>query len=261
MGPAMATAITMNDPLPTSIPCLKTTGSNWAIFSMRFQEAMEANQKWGHFIGSIARPVPADVNKPTNAEKKAMSEWDQDETISCYLLSQRLPNSTAVHLKSLATAKECWDKVKSKFSIKSQYTEADMLTSFSEMRCPHGGDVCAFLGSMRVKREELAAAGITMSDKEYRSAIIKSLPDEMSKFASGLLTAARVIQPTNSIDPNILIDHISEEADWLAARCKCDNGSSGKGKQPNSGMQDEAMVAMQGEGGKKKRKGKYNNCG
>ena len=88
---------------------------------------------------------------------------------------------------------------------------------------------------MHVKHE-LVAVSITMSDKEYCSAIIKSLPNKMSKFASGLLTAACVIQPTNSIDPNILIDHISEEADQLAAQHKHDNGSLRKGKQSNSGM-------------------------
>ena len=84
----MAAAITMNDPLPTSVPCLKPNGSNWAIFSMRFQEAMEANQKWGHFDGSTACPVPADPSKPTDDEKKAMAAWDLDETVSCYMLSQ-----------------------------------------------------------------------------------------------------------------------------------------------------------------------------
>ena len=255
----MATAITMNDPLPTSVPRLKPNGSNWAIFSMRFQEAMEANQKWGHFDGSTARPVPADPSKPTDDEKKAMAAWDLDETVSCYMLSQRLPDSTAVCLKAITSVKDCWDKVKNEFSVKSQYAETDLLTAFSEMRCPRGGDVRAFLGTMRVKREELAAVGVTMGDKEYRSAIIKSLPEEMSKFASGLLTAARVLSTAQSIDPDVLIDHVSEEADRLAARRKRDGNSSGKGKQ--SGTQDEAMAATQGDGGKKKWKGKCNNCG
>ena len=143
--------------------------------------------------------------------------------------------------------------------MKSQYAETDLLTAFSEMCCPHGGDVCAFLGTMRVKCEELAAVSVTMGDKEYQSAIIKSLPEEMSKFASGLLTAARVLSTTQSIDPDVLIDHVSEEANHLVARCKHDGNSSGKGKQ--SGTQDEAMAATQGDGGKKKWKGKCNNCG
>ena len=146
----MAAAITMNDPLPTSVPRLEPNGSNWAIFSMRFQEAMEANQKWGHFDGSTAHPVPADPSKPTDDEKKAMAAWDLDETISHYMLSQQLPNSTAVHLKAITSVKDRWDKVKNEFCVKSQYAETDLLTAFSEIRCPRGGDVRAFLGTMRV---------------------------------------------------------------------------------------------------------------
>ncbi|KAI9459736.1 hypothetical protein BJY52DRAFT_1186356 [Lactarius psammicola] len=234
MGPAIPAA--MNDPLPTSVPCLDPTGSNWAIFSMRFQEAMEANQ-----------------NLQDN-EKSAINEWKHEETIAKYILSQRLPNSTAVCLKTLQSAKERWDKVMTEFSVKSQYAETDLLTTFSKMCCPRGGDVRTFLGQMCVKREELATVGVTMTEKEYRSAIIKAIPDEMSKFASGLLTAARVLQPSTSINPDILIDHIFEEADCLAARHKCEGGSSGKGKQPQS--QDEAMAATSGDGGKKWRKGK-----
>lgn len=141
----MPTNNTMSDPFATSVPRLDPTGSNWAIFSMRFQEAMEANQKWGHFDGSATRPVPKDDKNPTADETKAVSEWNQNEVMARYLLSQRLPDSTAVRLKGLASAKE---------------------RSFSEMCCPRGGDVRSFLGSMRVKREELAAVGVTMSRLE-----------------------------------------------------------------------------------------------
>ncbi len=81
----------------------------------------------------------------------------------------------------------------------------------------------------------------------------------MSKFAFRLLTAARILTPTTSIDPDTLIDHISKEANRLAARCKRDGGTSGKGK--NSQSQDEAMAATQGDGGKRRRKGKCHNCG
>ena len=257
----MAAASIMNDPLPTSVPRLEPTGSNWAIFSMRFQEAMEANQKWGHFSGSVTCPVPVDTQKPTDDEKKAMSAWDLDETISRYMLSQRLPDSTAVRLKAITSVKDRWNKVKNEFSVKSQYAETDLLTAFNEMRCPNGGNVREFLGTMRVKREELAAVGVTMGDKEYRSAIIKALPEEMSKFASSLLTAARVLSSSHSIDPEVLIDHVSEEADRLAARRKRDGNSSGKGKGKQNGSQDEAMAATQWDGGKKRRKGKCHNCG
>jgi gag-polypeptide of LTR copia-type len=131
-----------------------------------------------------------------------------------------LPDSTAVRLKKVTSVKERWTKVKDEFSVKSQYAEVDMLTTFSEMRCTNTSEVRTFLGQMRVKREELAAVGITVTSKDYQSAILKSVPEEMSKFASNLLTGARLFSSTKTIDPDTLIDHISEEADRLCAQRK-----------------------------------------
>jgi hypothetical protein len=70
----MPTSNPMSDPYATSVPRLEPTGSNWVIFSMRFQEAMEANQKWGHFDGSATRPAPTDDKNPTDDKTKAQSE-------------------------------------------------------------------------------------------------------------------------------------------------------------------------------------------
>ena len=178
MGPAIPAA-TMSDPLPGSVPCLKPSGVNWAIFSMRFKEAMKANTKWGHFTGSIAHPIPVNINAPTDAEKAMMAAWDQDEVVTHYLLSQRLPNSTAVRLKALTSVVDRWNKIKLEFSIKSQYAKTNLLTAFTEMRCPRGGDVQSFLSQMQVRHEELAAVGVTMMEKDYQSAIIKALLEEM----------------------------------------------------------------------------------
>ena len=89
MGPGtMAAAVTENTPISIpNVPRLELSGTNWAIFSLRFQEAMEANQKWGHFDGTSTRPAAADPDKPTDVEKAVQAEWDQAETVAKYLLS------------------------------------------------------------------------------------------------------------------------------------------------------------------------------
>jgi len=89
MGPG-TTAAAATDSLPITlpnVPRLEPSGANWAIFTLRFQEAMQANQKWGHFDGSITRPIPADVAKPTDDEKTAMVDWDRSESVALYMLS------------------------------------------------------------------------------------------------------------------------------------------------------------------------------
>ena len=68
--------------LPTNIPCLELDGSNWAIFSIRFQEAMEATDRWGYFDGTVARPTPADPDNPTAAERESMAKWDRNDRVA-----------------------------------------------------------------------------------------------------------------------------------------------------------------------------------
>jgi hypothetical protein len=117
----------------------------------------------------------------------------------------------------------------------------DLLTAFLELCCSSVSKVQTFLGQMRVKHEELAAVRVEVTGKEYQSAILKSIPEEMSKFASGLLTSARMFAASAKVDPDILIDNISEEADHLTARCKCDKSAKGRGQQ--GGAQNEALAA------------------
>jgi hypothetical protein len=49
---------------------------------------------------------------------------------------------------------------------------------------------------MHIKHEELATIGISMTPKDYQTAILKAIPEEMAKFASGLLTASHMFAPT-----------------------------------------------------------------
>jgi hypothetical protein len=259
MGPGtMAAAVTENTPISIpNVPHLEPSGTNWAIFLLWFQEAMEANQKWGHFDGTSTCPTAVDPDKPTNVKKAAQAEWDQAETVAKYLLSQCLPDSAAMRLCNITSVVDRWTKVKAEYSIKSAYAEVDMLTTFSEMCVSTMSEVQTFLGQMRMRHKELATVGVTVTAREYQSAILKAIPEEMSKFASGLLTASRMFTPTKQIDLDALIDHICEEADRLTAHRKRDKLVKGRGQQ--GGAQDEAL-ATTGKGGKHKRKSKCHNC-
>ena len=82
----MSTAPTsLSDTLPSSIPKLDASGLNWAIFAVRFQDAVEAKGFWGHFTGDKVRPAagdtPANPEKPITAEELAVAQrqWDKDE--------------------------------------------------------------------------------------------------------------------------------------------------------------------------------------
>jgi hypothetical protein len=60
--------------LPSNIPHLEIDGSNWAIFIMWFQEAMQATHHWPYFEGTVSCPTVKDPSKVIEAEKKATKE-------------------------------------------------------------------------------------------------------------------------------------------------------------------------------------------
>jgi hypothetical protein len=66
------TATSLSDSLPTSVPKLEATGLNWAIFLVRFHDAVDAKGYWGHFDGST--PVPSMSTPPMAAETAAKGQ-------------------------------------------------------------------------------------------------------------------------------------------------------------------------------------------
>jgi gag-polypeptide of LTR copia-type/Zinc knuckle len=256
----MSTPTFTIEQLLDNIPRLESNGSNWAIFLIRFRGAMQASRRLGYFDGSVTRPEPVTKGKPTDDEKKAMVRWDHEDHLARYLLSQRLPNTTAVRLSSINTAKECWDTVSDEYKAKIAYARNDLEQAFLKMRCTKGTDVRTFLTTLRYKHKELAVVGITITDRDYQRTVLRGIPDGLATFASLLLSSARLFNSPATIDTDSLIDYICEEADRRKSRRTRDQPGKG-GKR--EGQQDEALAATSSGSGRRgrRRKGKCHNCG
>jgi transposase InsO family protein len=242
----------------TNIPRLETDGSNWASYAMRFRMAMQATGKWDCFDGTKPRPIAKDPAAPTKDEKEAAAAWEKEDQVARYLLSQRLPDSTLLGLNSCTSATMCWNRVSDEYTAKSVYAQNDLEQAFLDMRCPKGGDVRPFLTTVRNKREELAAAGIRITNKEYQHTVLKSIPEELAKFAAQLLSSARLNhQPP--VDTDTLIDHICEEAERLKNR-RGGGAQSQKGGAAKKEGVDEALAATGSTDRKGRKKGKCHNC-
>jgi len=90
----------LSDHLPTSVPRLDPSGLNWAIFSIRFQDAVEAKGFWGHFDGTKPKPQPANAQNPTAEETAAVTLWEKNERSAKSLLTQKLPDSALMRIRS-----------------------------------------------------------------------------------------------------------------------------------------------------------------
>jgi len=180
---------------------------------------MQAIQCWSHFDGTSTTPTAKDTNKPTNVEKKEIEAWEHDDIATQYLLSQRLPNTIAVCLYAHKTAKAHWDRLTTEFTVQSVYAQNDLEQAFFNMQCTKGTDVQTFLTSLRYKQEELATAGVRITQREYQRTVLKSLPDELTQFASQTLTSTRHIG--HPLDTDTLINSVIEESECLKNQRTC----------------------------------------
>ena len=198
--------------LPISVPYLKPHGDNWAIFMMRFWSGMKATCRWAYFTGKEPCPRPKGTSKPTSAKIEATEMWEYEDTVAQYLLSQCLPDSTVMCLSKCQTAFEQWETITQEYQAKSAFVQADLHQVFLDMYCAKEEDIWKFLADLCYKREELAAAGVQVTEKEYEYTILQGILSELVTFVLHLLSLALITHGATYIDLDALIHQICEEA-------------------------------------------------
>ncbi|KAF5378320.1 hypothetical protein D9615_008779 [Tricholomella constricta] len=211
-------ASTLADTLPSSIPKLDASGINWAIFSIHFKDAVQAKGFWGHYSGASARIVIPDGATATPAQEIEIAKWEKDECSAKSLLTQKIPDSALMRVHKKPTVKERWDAIVAEYTDKGAYAQNELRTKFLESKCPDKGDVPEFLDALAMQYEKLATVGVEISDTDYRSTILSSLPISLSNFASGQLAGARQYTASKTIAPDALISMICEESDRQRAQ-------------------------------------------
>ena len=231
----MSTTIPITtDTLLGNVPKLDIKGMNWVIFLLHFRTAVKAKELWPHFDGTSIHPVGTTttatdgtsihpVGTTTTAtdgtvitslpDADELVKWQKSENMAKHLLTQCIPNSTALRVWSLHDIEAMWNEIVHEYTEKGAYAQTDLRTKFLGLQCPVNGDVHQFLDDLHTKRDELAAISVQIKEKDYRSTIIQSLPKYLASFASGQLATACLYSPTQTIDPNILISLIIEESE------------------------------------------------
>jgi len=236
------------------VPKLDATSINWMIFSVRFQDAVEAKNFWGHFNGTLTCPTLS--NPPKTDETAAKTQWEKNERSAKSLLTQKIPDLTLMRVHSKMTVRERWVAIVTEYTDKGAYAQTELRTKFLESRCPEKGNVREFLEGLHVKREELAQVGVDIENKDYLSTIVGSLPFALSNFASSQLTVARMFSTTKTIDPDTLISLLVEESDRQRAQY-ARRKTGGKGKE---GEKDEALSVASDKGKKPRKDVECWNC-
>jgi len=84
-----------------------------------------------------------------------------------------------------------------------------------ESQCPQGENIRRFLTDLGTRREELSMSDVTITNADYRSTILSSIPPWLKSYATNLQVSASVRDLMYEIEPDILIHMISEEYDQV----------------------------------------------
>jgi hypothetical protein len=213
---------------------------------------------WGYFDGSNVRPVPKDLDHPMDTEGLAAEQWDHEDKMAGYLMSQHLPDSVILDIRDFTTMQEQWDAICSIFTTKTEYAMTDLHQSFLDMKCPRGGDIQEFLASLKMRQHELRAIDITITDPEFKQMMLHGISDSLLTFAAQTLNSLTITSRYTGkpMDMSELIDMVSEEAD-CAKTCHAPKDQTGKGKTES--QNDEALTIADGNN-RKCYKGKCHHC-
>src|SRR5712691_779099 len=126
---------------------------------------------------------------------------------------------------------------------KSVYAQYALRQSFLDMQCMKGGDVRAFLENLELRRNELTAAGVTVTDAEFECTVLRGIPDWLAAYASQLL--GTTILNDKPYEMSDIIHILSEEADRVKTRSASKEQPQAKGKnaaQTPESRPDEALA-------------------
>src|SRR6202522_333476 len=247
---------------------LEADESNWVIFKDRFMFAAAAASLIDHIDGTGTVPSPpvtrtTDSGALTEIQQGALDEyaaellrWQSGEAIVRQAIASTISDSLFLEVRKRESAKEMWDAVRDQREKKSRMVTVDMRHKLQAEKCPESGDIRAHLYKLQAMREDLASMGGSISDEDFTSIILGSIPQSYDTYIAAITATSTLLNQT--LSSTNLIDVIRDEADRRTI----------KNPKPKKEGQDAAFVAGQssekgkrgGEGSKKAKKGKCYNC-
>ena len=109
-----------------------------------------------------------------------------------------------------------WDAVTNKHKKKSRMVTVDLHRKLQSEKCDKSGDVHAHLIKLQTIHEDLASMGRSISDEDFTSIILGSIPLSYDTFISAMSATSTLLG--SSLSPTNLIDAINDEADRKAIK-------------------------------------------
>ena len=147
-----------------SVPKLRDDGSNWSDYQPRVERALGAKGPWRHVVGTAIVPKPyalldgvpvlAEGKTPATedqveSEELKITDFDKKEYLAQHVILSTTSTCLGVKIKSLKTAKEMWEVVKTDATSKSTLFILDAEDQLSTMKLADNDDPKEHLNELK----------------------------------------------------------------------------------------------------------------
>jgi hypothetical protein len=150
----------------------KLNGNNYASWNKLLQLVLKRSDLWDVVNGDeLKSEDPIKAKEWIKRDQNALTEI-------CLAIEDDLVNQVA----GLSTSKEAWDFLKGQFIDSSLHSRLFLRRKFNSARMNEGDSMRKHLNRMKEIADELSIIGAPVSDEDYATAILASLPDSYNNW-------------------------------------------------------------------------------
>jgi hypothetical protein len=142
------------------------------------------------------------------AEKK-VDDYEQKEAGVKQQIFNTIYDSLLIRVQKHTKASDVWDAILKEMEGKSEMVKVDLQRQMLEKQCSEEADVKTHLETLQRMQEELAGMGAPLSDSNFTTTILTSLPKSYGLLLSSVTALAKIVKTTLTLD--FIIGHVLEE--------------------------------------------------
>ena len=199
-------------------PKLAADGSNWGIYRARMVWRLRVRSLADHLTNAEVPESGTEADTVDSDEAEDAIRWERDdETVKRYIAAS-IPDDVFKQIKGLGylSAKAIWQNLTTQFERKSWRIRVQLWTRFHNQKCRSNDDVRVHFARMASLRNQLADAGVSISEEDYAYHLLVSLPKEYDENVSIIETTAFILE--KELDPGVVTREITNQYERNVSR-------------------------------------------
>jgi transposase InsO family protein len=180
----------MGDDTKLSITKLAGDGSNWVTYRDRMTWAIDSRGWQDHLLHDSITPAYQTAGVIGGLDPAV--RWQLDEATVKQLIAASVPDTAFNQIKTQTNAKDVWSELRKLFEARTKVLLMELGRKIHSIRCEEDENICLHFDRLADLRQQLASMGKSITDEEYASILLGSLPDSYEGVINAIAAAADI---------------------------------------------------------------------